>query len=114
MDASETEWQDVALNEEGQLEVNYAFKNDSKYLYVLFKFNSPQFLSTIQYGGMTMYLDGQGNKKKDYNIRFLRKQVTAEEFIVIMEKQRGTLSEEDKEKDQYQSPISASCCGSDQ
>ncbi|NOR15280.1 MAG: hypothetical protein GQ544_06225 [Candidatus Aminicenantes bacterium] len=98
LDASETEWQDVAYNEEGKFEVNYAFKNDSKYLYVLFKFNSPKFLSTIQYGGMTMYLDGQGKKKKDYRIRFLKKQVTAEEFIVILEKQRGTLSEEDKEK----------------
>lgn len=98
LDASDAEWQDAPYNEEGRFELNYAFKNDSKYLYVLVKFNTPQFLSTIQYGGMTMFLDGQGNKKKDYNIRFLRKQVTADEFIAILEKQKGALSEEDKQK----------------
>lgn len=98
LDASEAEWQDAPYNEEGRYGIDYAFKNDSKYLYVLVKFNNPKYLSTIQYGGMTMFLDAQGKKKKDYNIRFLRKQVTAEEFISILEKQRGTLSEEDKQK----------------
>lgn len=98
LDASEAEWQDVAYGEEGRFGVNYAFKNDSKYLYVLFRFNDPRYLSTIQFGGMTMFLDGQGNKKKDYFIRFLRKTVSAEEFIGILEKQRGSLSDEEKEK----------------
>jgi hypothetical protein len=98
LDASEAEWQDVAYGEESRFELNYAFKNDSKYVYVLVKFNNPRYLSTIQYGGLTMFLDGQGKKKKDYNIRFLRKQVTAEEFIAILEKQKGPLSDDDKAK----------------
>ena len=95
----------LAFNEERKFEVNYAFKNDSKYFYVLFKFNSPKFLSTIQYGGMTMYLDGQG-KEKGLQHPFLKKQVTADEFIVIMEKQRGTLSRKIRKRS-VQSPICA-------
>ena len=99
VDGTEFDWQDAAPFFEKKVAADYAFKNDANFLYVLFKFQDPkQFMSTVDWTGMTVYLDPNGKKKKDYFINFRKKQITAAEFIAKMEAEKGPLSGEDKNK----------------
>jgi len=99
VDGTDFDWQDAFPAFEKKVAVDYAFKNDANFLYILFRFKDPkQFMSTISWTGMTVYLDPNGKKKKDYFINFRKKQITAEEFIANLEAQQGQLSQEDKDK----------------
>ncbi len=99
VDGTEFDWQDATPFFEKKVAADYAFKNDANFLYVLFKFKDPKkFMSSISWTGMTVYLDPNGKKKKDYFINFRKKQITAEEFIAKMEADQGPLSQEDKDK----------------
>jgi hypothetical protein len=99
VDGTEFDWQDATPFFEKKVAADYAFKNDANFLYVLFKFKDPKkFMSSISWTGMTVYLDPNGKKKKDYFINFRKKQITAEEFITKMEAEQGPLSQEDKDK----------------
>ncbi len=99
VDGTDFDWQDAFPAFEKKVAVDYAFKNDANFLYILFKFKDPkQFMSTISWTGMTVYLDPNGKKKKDYLINFRKKQITADEFIANLEAQQGQLSQEDKDK----------------
>ncbi len=96
IDGTSNDWQDVALTFEEEAEVDYAFMNDADYLYVLFIFNDPLYLSSINQTGMTVYFDVAGKKKKDYGVNFIQKKISAERYIAMLEKQKGPLSEADK------------------
>ena len=99
VDGVDLDWQGETPNLYNKTQVDYAFKNDANYLYVLFKFKDPkQFMSTIAFTGLNVYLDANGKKKKDYTINFRKKQLSAEEFIVKMEAEQGQLSQADKDK----------------
>ncbi|MFA9453973.1 MAG: hypothetical protein ACERK6_08665 [Candidatus Aminicenantaceae bacterium] len=99
VDGTDFDWQDAFPASADKVAVEYAFKNDANFLYVLFKFKDPkQFMSTISWTGMTVYLNASGKKKKDYFINFRKKQITADEFIANLEAQQGQLSQEDKDK----------------
>lgn len=99
VDGTEFDWQDATPFFEKKVAADYAFKNDANFLYVLFKFKDPKkFMSSISWTGMTVYLNPNGKKKKDYFINFRKKQITAEEFIAKMEADQGPLSQEDKDK----------------
>jgi hypothetical protein len=79
--------------------VDYAFRNDSDNLYVLFMFKEPRkFMSTITYTGMTLWLNTEGKKKKYYGIKFSTKRVSADNYISILEKMSGPLPEEKKKQ----------------
>lgn len=96
LDGAGTEWQDVELMLEEKVQVNYAFMNDGDYLYVFFVFKDPEFLSSISQTGMTIYYNIEGKKKKDYGINFIQRQLTAQQYLAILEKQRGPLPESDR------------------
>ncbi|MGB2906684.1 MAG: hypothetical protein WBB73_06270 [Candidatus Aminicenantaceae bacterium] len=99
VDGTEFDWMDATPFFEKKVAADIAFKNDANFLYVLFKFKDPkQFMSTISWTGMTVYLDASGKKTKDYFINFRKKQITAEEFILNLEAERGALSQADKDK----------------
>jgi hypothetical protein len=99
VDGAEFDWQDAAPFFDKKVAADYAFKNDANFLYVLFKFKDPKsFMSTVDWTGMTVYLDPNGKKKKDYFINFRKKQITAEEFIAKMEANKGPLPQDDKNK----------------
>lgn len=99
VDGTDFDWQDAFPAFEKKVAVEYAFKNDANFLYVLFRFKDPKkFMSTVSWTGMTVYLDANGKKKKDYFINFRKKQITADEFIANLEAQQGQLSQEDKDK----------------
>lgn len=96
LDGAGTEWQDVELMLEEKVQVDYAFMNDGDYLYVLFVFKDPEFLSSISQTGMTIYYNIEGKKKKDYGINFIQRQLTAQQYLAILEEQRGPLPESDR------------------
>ena len=99
VDGTEFDWMDATPYFEKKVDADIAFKNDANFLYVLFKFKDPkQFMSTIAFTGMTVYLDADGKKKKDYYINFRKKQITAEEFIANLEAEKGPLSQVDKDQ----------------
>ncbi len=79
--------------------VDYAFRNDADNLYVIFIFNDPRsFMSTIQQTGITLWLNTDGKKKKDYGIRFAIKTVSADSYIVIVEEMLGKPMPDDKKQ----------------
>lgn len=96
IDGLSQEWSDIDLILDKKTKVNYAFKNDGEYLYALFKFNDPSALSSIQTTGMRLWFNLEGKNKKNYGVRLITKQVTADEYIAIIENMQGPLPEKDK------------------
>ena len=90
------DWDAAGMNLEKKLEVNYAFRNDQKFMYILFSFNNPKFMSSVSATGLTMYINTDGKKKKDYSINFVLKNVTNVEFIALLEQRQGPLEEDRK------------------
>jgi hypothetical protein len=99
IDGSNTEWEGDSFTFYKKTKVDYAFRNDSDNLYVLFIFKEPRkFMSTINYTGMTLWLNAEGKKKKYYGIKFSTKTVSADNYISIIEEISGPLSEEKKKE----------------
>ena len=99
VDGTEFDWQGVSPALEKKVQVEYAFKNDANYMYVLFKFKDPkQFTSTVAFTGIHVYLDVTGKKKKDYSITFRKKQITADEFLANVEAEKGLLPQTEKDR----------------
>lgn len=91
------DWEGDPFHGEKKVSAEYAFRNDSDTLYVFFKFNDVKYLSSIEMTGMTLWIDTGGKKGKDLGVRFSKKKISAEEFITALEKQKGTISDEQKE-----------------
>ncbi len=98
IDALEEEWSGVAMTSEESAGTDLAFRNDADNLYILFIIKNKDFLSTLEATGMTIYHDNLGKKKKDYGLRFFRRQITPDEFIQILERGGQALSEEQREE----------------
>ena len=98
IDGKSTDWAGDVLNTEERLSLDLGFRNDNDFLYILFKFKDPKYLSSIGETGLTVYFNTEGKKKKEYGIKFIRQQVPAEAFIKILEGQRGALTEEQKQE----------------
>ena len=96
IDGFDMDWADGAFNFEKKFQVDYAFKNDAEYLYVLFKFKDFKYLSSIQTTGMTMWFNTEGKEKKHYGLKFTRKEVSVDEYIALFEQKQGKISEEEK------------------
>ena len=98
IDASNQDWTEAVLHSEKKYKVDCSFKNDMDNLYVLFVFKDPNFLSTVQATGMTLWFNTIDRKKKEYGINFGIRKVTADVLIAVLEKQKGPLPEEEKAK----------------
>jgi hypothetical protein len=96
IDGTSNDWQGVALTFEKKVQIDYAFMNDADYLYVFFIFKDLQYLSSINQTGMTMYFNVAGKKKKDYGINFIQKRISSQQYIAMLEKQKGPLPDADK------------------
>jgi hypothetical protein len=99
IDGSNTDWQGDALTLFKKTKVDYAFRNDSENLYVLFIFKDPRkFMTTINETGMTIWLNTEGVNKKNYGIKFQIKTVTADNYIALLERMGMSIPEEKKEE----------------
>ncbi len=99
IDGMNTEWGNVPMDSQKKTKVDCAFMNSAQDLFVLFIFKNPKYLSSINWTGMTVWFSPQGKKDKDLGIRFIKKKISADEYIAMAEKQTGkTLAESEKEK----------------
>lgn len=96
IDGMNTEWSNVPLKTYKKADIDYAFMNNADNLFVLFIFRNPKYLSSIQWTGLTMWISPKGKKNKDLGIKLMRKQISADEYIAIMEKQVGQEMPEDR------------------
>ncbi|MCJ7679566.1 MAG: hypothetical protein MUP70_02475 [Candidatus Aminicenantes bacterium] len=96
IDGVSTDWEGLQMYTEKKVEADIGFRNDEKYLYILFTFNNLKNLSSLQGTGMTIYFNKDGKKKKNIGINFLTKSIPPDEFIAMYEKQQGPLTEEQK------------------
>lgn len=70
VDGEMTEWASgstVYFEDPG---VQLGLCNDSKNLYILFRFSNQAWARAIRMGGVTLWLDNSGKKKKDFGIRY--------------------------------------------
>jgi len=99
IDGMNTEWGNVSFSKYKKAKIDYAFMNDTENLFVLFIFKDPKFLSSLSWSGLTVWLSRQGEENKNLGIRFIKKQISADDYIAILEKQVGeAMPEEKKEK----------------
>ncbi|MBN1271084.1 MAG: hypothetical protein JXB26_02335 [Candidatus Aminicenantes bacterium] len=105
IDGSDKDWQGATLMTEKKVKVNYAVMNDAEYIYVLFIFRDPQYLTNINQTGMTIYFNTEGKKKKNEGFNFIQKKATPEELIAYLKKQGQVLTDQQiqsiKSKPQY-------------
>ena len=97
IDGSMEDW-NVPLVSEKKYGVDYAFQNDGQNLFILFVFNDPKYLSSINQTGLTVWFNTEGKQKKDYGITFSKKRVSADFYISFLEEQQGPLPEAEKQK----------------
>jgi hypothetical protein len=96
IDGWNTEWNKEALSSEGKVSVDYAFMNDDKNLYILVVFKTRRFLSSIGQTGMKIFFSPEGKKGEKNGIRFVATQLSANEYIELMEKEIGPVDEAKK------------------
>ncbi len=106
IDGNPSDWaqEDLVLNKD--FDLNYAFKNDVNFLYVVVAFDLKEgakgrlenrFMSSIDFTGLTLWLNYEGKEKKAHGLHFYRKQVTGDQLIQEMEKQGQTLTDQQKQ-----------------
>ncbi len=70
VDGEITEWNNMPMNYFEESGVGLGLCNDTEKLYILFRFNNSQWVRAIRRGGLTLWLDNSGKKKKDFGIRY--------------------------------------------
>ncbi len=70
VDGETTEWASGSTVYFEDLGVQLGLSNDNRNLYVLFRFSNQAWARTIRTGGVTLWLDYSGKKKKDLGIRY--------------------------------------------
>jgi hypothetical protein len=98
IDGSCSDWGEATFHHQKGVNADCAFKNDGDNLYIVFIFKDPSYMSTIKDTGMTIWFNLEGKKKKLYGINFLKKRVPSDTIISLLEQQRGSISEEEKDK----------------
>ena len=96
VDGLQNDWTDDVLNSEKKVAVDYAFRNDAKNLYVLFIIKNRKYLSTIGATGLNVWLSEEGKKSKKYGINFRAKQITADEYIALLQEKVGSEMPEER------------------
>ncbi|HZX11435.1 MAG TPA: hypothetical protein VFG01_10870 [Acidobacteriota bacterium] len=96
MDGSDEDWAKERIQTYDKYDIDYAFKNNENYLLALFVFKNPEYLTSVKESGIIVWLNTEGKKKKRYGIRFWNMRLTADQYIELLEKQQGELSEDQK------------------
>lgn len=96
IDGLTQEWQDATFHTDAKSKAEYAFKNDGENLYILFVFRDRESLSTLEANGMTVYYNLDGRKRKRDGLHFVRRQLTPQQLIALMEERGEFMPEERK------------------
>jgi hypothetical protein len=94
IDGLDDDWEEDEMAFEKKVQVNYAVRNDAQSMYVLFVFNDPKYLSSINATGITLYYNTEGKKKKDHAYHFVKKKVTGEELLSYFKERGEVLTEQ--------------------
>ena len=70
VDGDITEWNDMPMNYFEERGVGLGLCNDRENLYILFRFNNTQWARAIRMGGLTLWLDNSGKKKKVFGLHY--------------------------------------------
>jgi hypothetical protein len=70
IDGEMTEWVGKPTIYYEETGVQLGLRNDNQNLYILFRFNNQEWARLIRMGGVTLWLDNSGKKKKDFGIRY--------------------------------------------
>ncbi len=97
MDGSAADWENCPVTLYKKRQVEYAFQNNGVFLFVLLKFNDPEYLSSIEQTGMTIYYNVQGKRKKDLGVVFKRLRLTPVQVIALLEQKQALTEEQKKE-----------------
>jgi hypothetical protein len=87
IDGSDSDWGNTSFVDAEDGAIGLAFANDAKNLYVLMVIRNPQYKSSIEQTGVTMYFNAEGKKKTGYGIHFNKIMVKPDEYIAMVEKQ---------------------------
>ncbi len=98
VDGYPMDWDRNTLTSEDKLSIEYGFRNDAENIYVLFVFKDSKVMSSIAATGMNIWFHPEGKKKNNYGILFIQRNIPPDQMIDRLEKQRGTLVEEEKER----------------
>jgi hypothetical protein len=82
----------MAVHEKTKLE--FAFRNDADYLYLLLVFKDPRFQSTLEKSGITVYFNNRGENKKERGIKFTKIMLTADQLIARRRSQGMKLTDQ--------------------
>jgi hypothetical protein len=103
LDGLAEEWKTDSLLHEKKLDLDYGFRNDGRNLYILLAFKNPKFLSSIDTMGIKISGSPVGTKPNDSGFRFIKKTLTADQFIAMLEYQGVRLTGDKKEELRRQS-----------
>jgi hypothetical protein len=95
IDGSDSDWGNAALVDAEDGNIGLSFGNDGKNLYMLLVIKNPEYRSSIEQTGVTVYFNAEGKKKKGYGIIFNKIMVKPDEYIAMVEKQ-SPLTDEQK------------------
>ena len=95
IDGADSDWGNAAFVDAEDGNIGCAFANDAKNLYILLVIKNPQYKSTIEQTGVTMYFNAEGKKKTGYGILFNKIMIKPDEYIAMVEKQ-SPLTDEQK------------------
>jgi len=70
IDGQISDWADTSIGYFEDIGVQLGLCNDREKLYVIFRFSDPRWAQAISMGGVTLWLDNSGKKKKDFGIRY--------------------------------------------
>ena len=96
VDGLDLEWPAASLASDEDTKVAYGFRNDEKDLYLVFVFNDPKSMSSIDATGLTVFFNAEGKKKKDNGVVFKARRVNAQELVAAWEKEGQIVSDERK------------------
>jgi len=98
VDGQAEDWAGLSRSVDKSSQVEYAVCNDGENLYVLLVFKNPRSLSSIELTGITLFFSPEGKRDKDRGVRFIRRDVDADQLIAALEKQGQPLTEERKQE----------------
>jgi hypothetical protein len=96
IDGLDAEWAGAEMNPAEDIGVSFAFRNDASNLYILFIFDDPKYLSSVDATGLNVYFSGQGKKGKDLGLKFIKKTVSADQLIAALENKGEVLPDDRK------------------
>jgi hypothetical protein len=70
IDGEANDWANTPMVYFEESGVQLGLRNDSENLYILFRFSNQAWARAIRMGGLTLWFDNSGKKKKDFGIRY--------------------------------------------